>query len=135
MAVACQQAVHFIGMPEGFLPMSECVLYLALAPKSNSAYMAYNRAREAAEKTAHLPVPMHLRNAPTNLMQEMGHGAGYRYAHDEEGHYARGVNYLPEELGQPQYYVAGDLGVEAELNAVHRRLGGAQEEDTEQARD
>ena len=78
---------------------------------------------------------MHLRNAPTGLMQEMGHGAGYRYAHDEEGHYARGVNYLPEELGQPQYYVPGDLGMEAELNAAYRRLRGPQEEEAEQARD
>ncbi len=135
VTVACQQAVHFIGMPEGSLPLSECVLYLALAPKSNSAYMSYNRAREAAENTAHLPVPMHLRNAPTQLMREMGHGDGYRYAHDEEGHFARGVSYLPEELGRAQYYIPGDLGVEAGLNAAYQRLRGTQEEQTEHHRD
>ncbi len=113
VATACQQAVHFIGLPEGFLPMSECALYLALAPKSNSAYSAYLKASQAASQTAHLPVPMHLRNAATGLMKEFGYGQGYRYAHDEPDHIARGLRYLPEELGQTQYYVPGSLGFEA----------------------
>ena len=117
VAAACQQAVHFTGMPEGFLPMAECALYLALAPKSNSALTAYARASEDARRTSHLPVPMHLRNAPTGLMREMGHGAGYRYAHDEPDHYAAGERYLPEELGAARYYEPGALGAETALAA------------------
>ncbi len=115
IAVACQQAVHFIGLPEGFLPMAECALYLALAPKSNSALTAYTRASEAASQTSHLPVPMHLRNASSGLMKEFGYGQGYRYAHDEPDHVARGMRHLPEELGQTQYYLPGSLGFEASL--------------------
>ena len=115
VATACQQAVHFIGMPEGFLPMAECALYLALAPKSNSALTAYVRASEDARRTSHLPVPLHLRNAPTGLMRELGYGAGYRYAHDEPDHYVRGERYLPEEMGEARYYHAGALGAEATL--------------------
>ncbi len=117
VAVACQQAVHFIGMPEGFLPMSECCLYLALAPKSNTALTGYVAALRDAKETAHLPVPLHLRNAPTALMRQMGHGSGYRYAHDEASHVARGETYLPEELVGRQYYVPGALGREADLVA------------------
>ncbi len=117
VATACQQAVHFIGMPEGFLPMTECCLYLALAPKSNSALTSYVRASEEAKRSSHLPVPLHLRNAVTGLMRNFGYGQGYRYAHDEPGHVARGESYLPEELGSPQYYVPGELGFEAEAAA------------------
>lgn len=122
MAVACQQAVHFIGMPEGFYAMAECCLYLALAPKSNSIGAAYSHAVEDARRTGHLPVPMHLRNAVTGLMKEFGYGTGYRYAHDEPGHVARGMRYLPEELGRPQYYVPGEFGYEADAASRLRRL-------------
>ncbi len=115
MATACQQAVHFIGMPEGFLPLAECALYLALAPKSNSALTAYARASEDARRTSHLPVPLHLRNAVTGMMREMGYGRDYRYAHDESDHYATGERYLPEELGEARYYRPGRLGTEAAL--------------------
>lgn len=115
VATSCQQAVHFIGMPEGFLPMAECALYLALAPKSNSALTAYARASEDARRTSHLPVPLHLRNAATGLMRELGYGSGYRYAHGEPDHYAEGERYLPEELGKTRYYHAGSLGAEASL--------------------
>ncbi|MEX0784951.1 MAG: replication-associated recombination protein A [Dehalococcoidia bacterium] len=117
VAVACQQAVHFIGMPEGFFPMTECALYLATAPKSNSTLESYGRARQAALDTQHLPVPMHLRNAVTGLMHHMGYGQGYRYAHSERDHFARGATYLPEELGQPHYWVPGELGYEAQAAA------------------
>jgi putative ATPase len=117
VAVSCQQAVHFIGMPEGFLPMAECCLYLALAPKSNTALTGYVAAMQDAKETAHLPVPLHLRNAPTPLMRQFGHGAGYRYAHDEASHVARDEVYLPQELVGRQYYVPGALGREAELVA------------------
>ncbi|HEX5370901.1 MAG TPA: replication-associated recombination protein A, partial [Dehalococcoidia bacterium] len=112
VAVACQQAVHFIGMPEGFHAMAECCIYLALAPKSNSAYRGYAAAMEDAVRTSHLPVPLDLRNAPTRLMRQFGYGQGYRYAHDEASHFARGASYLPTELGHPQYYHPGSLGFE-----------------------
>jgi putative ATPase len=122
VATACQQAVHFIGMPEGFYPMAECALYLALAPKSNSVGSGYMRAMEGVSKTSHLPVPMELRNAVTGMMRQFGYGQGYRYAHDEQGHIARGMRYLPEELGSPQYYVPGELGFEARAVARWREL-------------
>jgi len=122
VATACQQAVHFIGMPEGFYPMAECALYLALAPKSNSVGESYGRAREDALATSHLPVPLHLRNAPTGLMRQMGYGKGYRYAHNEPDHFARGMRYLPEELGERHYYTPGSLGFEAEAWARLERL-------------
>jgi putative ATPase len=122
VAVACQQAVHFIGMPEGFFPMAECCLYLALAPKSNSVGGGYGKALEDARRTSHLPVPMHLRNAVTGLMRQFGYGQGYRYAHDEADHIARGATYLPEELGQTQYYAPGALGFEAAAAERLRRI-------------
>ncbi|MFN0148868.1 MAG: replication-associated recombination protein A [Dehalococcoidia bacterium] len=122
VAVACQQAVHFIGMPEGFYPMAECCLYLALAPKSNSVGSAYSRAKEDAVRTSHLPVPMHLRNAVTGLMHQFGYGKGYRYAHAEADHFARGATYLPEALGDRRYYEPGKLGAEADLGARLERL-------------
>ena len=125
LAVSCQQAVHFVGMPEGWIPMAECATYLALAPKSNSTYAAYQKAKEAALRTAHLPVPLHLRNAPTGLMKSMGYGAGYRYAHSEPEHFARGERYLPEELGVAQYYDPGSLGFEAAAAARLRALSGS----------
>jgi putative ATPase len=124
VAVACQQAVHFIGMPEGFLPMAEACLYLALAPKSNSALTSYVAAMADAKETSHQPVPLHLRNAPTGMMRQMGYGKGYRYAHEEPGHFARGENYLPEELKGRQYYSPGAVGREAELAARLQQLRG-----------
>jgi putative ATPase len=124
MATACQQAVHFIGMPEGFLPMAECCLYLALAPKSNTALTAYVKAQEDARTTSHLPVPLHLRNAVTGLMRQFGYGQGYRYAHDEPGHVARDEVYLPEQLAGRRYYEPGGLGFEAEAARRLRRTTG-----------
>ncbi len=122
VAVACQQAVHFVGMPEGYLPMAECALYLALAPKSNSAYAGFLRAREDAVRTAHLPVPMHLRNAATGLMRSLGYGQGYRYAHDEAEHFAPGMVCLPDSLAGQQYYLPGQLGFEAQAAERLARL-------------
>jgi putative ATPase len=125
VAVACQQAVHFVGMPEGFFPMTECALYLALAPKSNTTLTTYAAAREDAVKTSHLPVPLHLRNAVTGMMREFGYGQGYRYAHSEPGHVARGMSYLPEGLESARYYEPGTLGVEAQLARRLDELRGA----------
>jgi putative ATPase len=117
VAVACQQAVHFIGMPEGFLPMAECCLYLALAPKSNSAMTAYQRALADVEATRNDSVPLHLRNASTGLMRGLGYGRGYQYAHDYEGGVAPGQTYLPERLKGRTYYQPGPLGAERSLAA------------------
>ena len=82
VAVAAQQAAHFIGLPEALFPLTEAAIYLARAPKSNSALRAYSAARNAIKETGNLPVPLHLRNAVTGLMRSMGYGRGYRYAHD-----------------------------------------------------
>ena len=122
LAVACQQAVHFVGMPEGFHALAECALYLAIAPKSNSAYTAYLKAREDALQTSHLPVPLHLRNAVTGLMRQFGYGQGYRYAHGEHDHFARGATYLPDALIGSRYFRPGTLGYEAELAARLEQL-------------
>ena len=100
IAVACQQAVHFVGLPEGYLPMAECAIYLATAPKSNSGIAAYGQALEAVRETGNLSVPLHLRNAPTGLMKALGYGKGYDYSHDfppEDPRHWR-QRYLPEGL-------------------------------------
>ena len=85
LSTSAQQAVHFVGQPEGDLMLAHAVVYLATAPKSNAVYAAFSKARQDAEQTSDEPVPMHLRNAPTRLMKEMGHGKGYKYAHDYDG--------------------------------------------------
>jgi putative ATPase len=103
VAMAAQQAAHFVGMPEAVLPLTEAALYLALAPKSNSALTSYGAARELIQETGNEPVPMHLRNAPTGLMKSMGYGKGYQYAHDHEGGVANQVH-LPEKLQGRKVY-------------------------------
>jgi putative ATPase len=114
LAVAAQQAVHNIGMPEGFLPLAEATIYLAAAPKSNSAYRAYSAAMQDVRATLHLPVPLHLRNAVTGLGRDMGFGSGYRYAHDFEGGVVE-QQHLPEALAGRRYYEPTDIGVEARI--------------------
>ncbi len=103
VAVAAQQAAHFVGMPEAVLPLTEAALYLALAPKSNSALASYGAARQLIEETGNEPVPLHLRNAPTGLMKSMGYGKGYRYAHDYEGGVAEQAH-MPEKLEGRKVY-------------------------------
>src|SRR6058998_974154 len=98
VAIAAQQAAHFVGMPEAVLPLTEAALYLALAPKSNSALTSYGAARELIQETGNEPVPMHLRNAPTGLMKSMGYGRGYQNAHDYEGGVASSQVHMPEKL-------------------------------------
>ncbi|HEY8694851.1 MAG TPA: replication-associated recombination protein A [Chloroflexota bacterium] len=125
VAVAAQQAVHFIGMPEGFLPLAEAALYLALAPKSNSALRAYAAARKDVETTGSQPVPLHLRNATTGLMVHEGYGRGYMYAHDYTAALSeagaelppsqRLQEYLPQDLAGHRYYQPGTAGQEAKF--------------------
>jgi putative ATPase len=115
VTVAAKDAVDFMGMPEGDLALAEAAVYLATAPKSNAVYNAYLRAREDAAKGA-MPVPLHIRNAPTRLMGELGYGKGYRYPHDD----ADGIverNYLPDSLGSPRYYQPTGRGFEATIKA------------------
>jgi putative ATPase len=106
VAIAAQQAAHFVGMPEAVLPLTEAALYLALAPKSNSTLTTYGAARELIEQTGNEAVPLHLRNAPTGLMKSMGYGKGYKYAHDFEGGVADQVH-LPEKLAGRKLYKPG----------------------------
>jgi putative ATPase len=106
VAIAAQQAAHFIGMPEAVLPLTEAALYLALAPKSNSALTSYGAARELIEQTGNEAVPLHLRNAPTGLMKQMGYGRGYKYAHDYEGGVADQVH-MPDKLKGRKVYQPG----------------------------
>ena len=109
VAVAAQQAAHFVGLPEAVIPLSEATVYLARAPKSNASYMAYNRARAAVQETGNLPVPKHLRNAPTALLRSLGHGKGYRNAHDlpPEGEGTVQQQHLPDELRDRRFYEPG----------------------------
>jgi len=121
VATACQQAVHFIGLPEGYLPMAECAIYLASAPKSNSTLTAYARALADVRESQNEPVPMHLRNAVTGLMQQLGYGKGYRYAHDYDEHHVE-QTHLPEKLAGRRYYEPGELGYEATIKEWYERL-------------
>ena len=104
-----------LGSPEGELALAEAVLYLAVAPKSNAAYNAYNRAREHVRKDSSRPVPEHLRNAPTRLMQQLGYGKDYRYAHDEPDAYAAGEEYFPEGMKAPKFYEPTPRGLEGKI--------------------
>ena len=104
-----------LGTPEGELALAQAALYLAVAPKSNAAYVAYNRAREVVRNDQSRPVPEHLRNAPTKLMKDLGYGREYRYAHDEPGAYAAGESYLPDGMPVPGLYEPTDRGLEAKI--------------------
>ncbi len=120
IAVAAQQAVHFVGMPEGNLALAEAVTYLATAPKSNSLYQAYSKVQQDVEQSRNEPVPLHLRNPVTSLMRRMGYGQGYKYAHDYPGHFVE-QQYLPPSVKGKRYYSPSDQGYEKE---VRSRLEG-----------
>jgi putative ATPase len=120
VAMAAQQAVSFVGMPEGRIPLAEATIYLATAPKSNSAYKAIDKALEFVRSSRDEPVPQHLRNAPTRLMKELGYGEGYEYPHDKPGHFTQSDN-LPEAIKEERFYEPGDQGAE---QAVRDRLLG-----------
>ena len=130
VAIAAQQAVHFIGLPEGRIPLAEATVYLATAPKSNKSYMALNEAMRDVQHTRNEPVPLHLRNAVTGLMKDMGYGAGYKYAHDYEGAYTPTQN-LPASLSDRRYYRPGNQGYEAR---VRQRLQTWRSKDNSGAR-
>jgi putative ATPase len=115
-AIAAQQAVHFIGMPEGGLALAQAVVYLAAAPKSNAVHAAYARAAEDARATEREPVPLHIRNAPTRLMRELGYGHGYQYAHDHDDAVVD-QRHLPESLEGRVYYEPTDRGFETRIAA------------------
>ncbi|HEV2249501.1 MAG TPA: replication-associated recombination protein A [Candidatus Limnocylindria bacterium] len=119
IASAAQQAVHLIGLPEGYFPLAEAAVYLALAPKSDSIKRAAGLLTADLEGTRADPVPLHLRNAVTGLMRGLGYGKGYRYAHDTPGHFDPEERFLPESLRGRRYYEPTDLGAEA---ALRRRV-------------
>ena len=127
VAVAAQQAVHFVGMPEGRIPLAEATVYLATAPKSNASYVAIDQALEDVRKTRNEPVPLHLRNPVTGLMREQGYGSGYKYSHDYEGHFSPMEN-LPPSLRGRRYYRPGDQGYEQQVAARLRGWWGIAEE-------
>lgn len=118
VAVSAKEAVQFVGLPECELNLANAVIYLALAPKSNSVLRALKAAKEAALETTAEPVPLHLRNAPTGLMKRLGYGKGYKYPHDYPGHIAN-EDYLPEKLRERKFYTPDGQGLEKELE---RRL-------------
>ena len=124
VAVAAQQAVHFIGLPEGRIPLAEATVYLATCPKSNASYMALNRATEDVQNTRNEPVPLHLRNAVTGLMRDMGYGEGYKYAHDYEGNFTPMQN-LPDSLKNRRYYRPGTQGYERTVRERMERWWGS----------
>ena len=118
---ACQ-AYERLGSPEGELALAQATLYLACAPKSNAAYLAYKKARSMIEHDTSHPVPLHLRNAPTQLMQEMGYGKQYRYPHDEPEAYAAGENYFPETLSPVTFYYPTTRGLESKITEKLEKL-------------
>jgi putative ATPase len=117
----CFQAVNVIGFPESRIILSQCATYMAASPKSNAAYMAINEAQETVEKTGDLPVPLHIRNAPTKLMKEIGYGKNYRYDHSYESHFAA-QEFLPEKLKGKKFYDPGNNARENEMRQYLRNL-------------
>ena len=116
LANATFDIIHTIGMPEARIPLAECTIYLATSPKSNSAYMAINKALATVEQTGNHPVPLHLRNAPTSLMKKLGYGKQYKYAHDFPGNFVR-QQFLPDELTGTVFYSPGENQSEAVIRA------------------
>jgi putative ATPase len=115
LALDAAEVYERLGSPEGELALAECVIYLAVAAKSNAVYKAFNEAKAWVKKDGTRPVPMHLRNAPTQLMKTLDYGKGYRYAHDETGGFAAGENYLPEGMPEPGFYRPVDRGLEMKI--------------------
>ena len=123
LAQACFDAVHQVGMPEARIILAETCIYLATSPKSNSAYMAIDNALAAVEKGTPLPVPLHLRNAPTSLMKDLGYAKDYKYAHAYEGNFVD-QEFLPEEIKGTKFYSPGDNAKENPIRERLKRLWG-----------
>ena len=123
LANATFDTIAKIGWPEGRIPLAECTIYLASSPKSNSAYMAINDALALVEQTGNAPVPLHLRNAPTKLMGELGYGAGYKYSHDFPNHFVR-QEYMPEELHHPRLWKPADNPQESRMAELMKKFWG-----------
>jgi putative ATPase len=115
ITISAADVYERLGSPEGELALAEAVIYLAIAAKSNAVYKAYNEVRAFIAADESRPVPMHIRNAPTKMMKEMGMGKDYRYAHDEEGGYAAGETYLPDGIKNAEWYRPTDRGLEAKI--------------------
>lgn len=116
LALDAAEVYERLGSPEGELALAECVVYLAVAPKSNAVYKAFNEARALVKKDGTRPVPLHLRNAPTQLMKELDYGKNYRYAHDEEDGFAAGETYFPDGMAAPEFYRPVNRGLEIRIS-------------------
>ncbi|MDO5623509.1 MAG: replication-associated recombination protein A [Pseudomonadota bacterium] len=115
LALDAAEVYERLGSPEGELALAECVIYLAVAPKSNAVYTAYKAARALVAQDSTRPVPLHLRNAPTQLMKQLDYGKGYRYAHDEQDAFAAGERYLPDGMAEPHFYQPAPRGLEIKI--------------------
>jgi putative ATPase len=122
LALDAAEVYERLGTPEGELALAECVIYLAMAPKSNAVYTAFNEAKALIRKEGTRPVPLHLRNAPTQLMKDLDYGKDYRYAHDEEGGFAAGETYFPDGMAAPEFYRPVDRGLEIRIAERLREL-------------
>ena len=122
LALDAAEVYERLGTPEGELALAECVIYLAMAPKSNAVYKAFNEAKAFVKQDGTRPVPMHLRNAPTKLMKELDYGKNYRYAHDEEDGFAAGEHYLPDGMAEPGFYRPVERGLEIRISERLREL-------------
>ena len=122
IALDAAQTYERMGSPEGELTLALAVVYLAVAPKSNAVYKAYNAAREFVKRDGTRPVPLHLRNAPTNLMKGLGYGRDYRYAHDEPDAFAAGESYWPQDMVAPRFYEPAPRGLEIQIGEKLRDL-------------
>ncbi len=127
IALDAAETYERLGSPEGELTLAQAVVYLAVAPKSNAVYAAYNAARAFVAADGTRPVPLHLRNAPTRLMKSLDHGKGYRYAHDEEGGFAAGERYWPDGIEPPRFYAPVDRGLEIRIGEKLDELRGLNE--------
>jgi putative ATPase len=115
MALDAAEVYERLGSPEGELALAQCVIYLAVAPKSNAVYKAFNEAKAFIARDGTRPVPLHLRNAPTKLMKQLDYGKNYRYAHDEEDGFAAGESYFPEGMQAPDFYRPVNRGLEIKI--------------------
>jgi putative ATPase len=135
LALDAAEVYERLGSPEGELTLAQCVVYLAVAPKSNAVYNAYNQARAWVKEDGTRPVPLHLRNAPTRLMKQLDYGKGYRYAHHEEGAFAAGENYWPEDMAAQGFYQPVPRGLEIRIADKLRELRSLNDAATQKRRD